>query len=762
MTSMLSVSGSTNKMPPYFLYLVIAVCISPFLLSLLGVNFGSQATGFDLDEAASWPKHQQLDAFFYRLTGAFTHTILEWTAFCAAIFTVALAFSHYIMSKDYTTPVIGTALFLAGCMDAFHTLAAARLIEAVADNRNLIPFTWAICRIFNSLILIGGVSLLLLRKPKSNQANLKFLAVAFVVSAIVAYAIIHYCAVSSTLPQTQFPDSFITRPYDVVPLVLFAFAGVFLFPLFYRRQPSVFAHALVIAMIPEVVVELHMAFGSSALFDHNFNIAHFLKIFAYVVPFCGLLMDYIHTYRAKELEAEVRAKTEVALTLALNNANIANKAKSEFLANMSHELRTPLNPLLILSKSLMNNKSGNLNDSQVEDVKFIFEAGHDLLELIDDLMDLSKAEAGMLSIVSNDLEIQRIGADLKAKFSPLVDQKGLPLLIEIDPNLPTYMIGDHQRTNQIIKNFLSNAFKFTASGHVKLHIFSPPKTTTYNRKSLREVEVIAFTVVDTGIGIPKDKQALIFEAFQQEDSSISRKYGGTGLGLSIAVKLTDLLDGEISLKSLPDVGSSFTLYLPLHGINGSADQKTNLSMPSDVETPTNTPNDKPFFTAKKKADTTSATAVNTTHSTNPTPATNSTAKSLRNHINSKRVLLVDDDMRNVFALSKILSDQNFKVDIASNGKMAIEKSMEAQYDIILMDIAMPIMNGYDAIIAIRALPNYQQTPIVAVTANAMKNDLDQCIDAGANDTITKPIDIDDLIVKINHYLENGSQEQSAH
>jgi len=298
------------RLPAAFVWTVLVICGAPFLLNLLGVDFGTTKVAFPFATAENMGPVERIDGMFHTLAGSFTHTILEWTAFCTAIFTVALAFLHFTIKRDVTTPIIGVALFCAGAMDAFHTLAADRLIEAVADNRNLIPFTWAISRVFNALIMVVGISLFLFGKQRALKGNLRFVVGISAIFGMAAFLIIEYCANTAQLPQTMYPDSLITRPYDVLPLIIFILSGLTLYRWFYQRQPGLFTHALLVSVIPEVAVELHMAFGSTSLFDNHFNIAHFLKIFAYLVPLGGLALDYLHTYEELATEVQDRMQAE--------------------------------------------------------------------------------------------------------------------------------------------------------------------------------------------------------------------------------------------------------------------------------------------------------------------------------------------------------------------------------------------------------------------------------------------------------------------
>ncbi len=305
------------KIPNAFIWGMLGLCVLPFLLNLTGVDFGSQKSAFPWSTVDELLPHERTDAMFYTLAGSFTHTLLEWSAFMTAIFIVFLAFLHFHIKRDVTTPILGVALLCAGTMDAFHTLAADRLIESVADNRNLIPFTWAISRMFNALILMLGVSIFLVKGTPNIRKDIRFVLLTSLAFGGLAYAIISYCANSATLPQTMYPDSLITRPFDVIPLVLYAVAGLTVFRRFYHQQPGLFTHGLLLGMIPEVVVELHMAFGSTALFDNHFNIAHFIKIIAYLMPLIGLALEYVNTYQQE------------ALAVANLQAEISQREKAE-------------------------------------------------------------------------------------------------------------------------------------------------------------------------------------------------------------------------------------------------------------------------------------------------------------------------------------------------------------------------------------------------------------------------------------------------
>ncbi|MGC1270200.1 MAG: ATP-binding protein, partial [Croceibacterium sp.] len=281
-----------------------------------------------------------------------------------------------------------------------------------------------------------------------------------------------------------------------------------------------------------------------------------------------------------EIEMARRALEDKAEQLALTS-----KYKSEFLANMSHELRTPLNSLLILSKLLAGNQQGNLNDKQVEFARTINSAGTDLLSLINDILDLSKIESGTVTIDVGEMPLSSLRQHMERTFRQLAADKGLRFTINVDPKLPEAVRTDEKRLQQVVLNLLSNAFKFTAQGEVRLDF--KPERGSHNGVT-RQIEGLAIMVTDTGIGIPEDKQKLIFEAFQQADGTTSRKYGGTGLGLSISREIARLLGGELRVESTPGKGSTFTLVVPFEGPQAVALPRAlppAVSEPSDLENP---------------------------------------------------------------------------------------------------------------------------------------------------------------------------------
>ncbi|HYG08679.1 MAG TPA: HAMP domain-containing protein, partial [Pyrinomonadaceae bacterium] len=389
----------------------------------------------------------------------------------------------------------------------------------------------------------------------------------------------------------------------------------------------------------------------------------------------------------REVEEARWAMEEKAEQLALTS-----KYKSEFLANMSHELRTPLNSMLILSRQLAENKEDNLTPKQVQFAETIHSSGADLLSLINDILDLSKIESGMMGIDINDVSFDEVGGQLERSFQQVALDKKLNFNIERGATLPVSMRTDEKRLQQILKNLLSNAFKFTEQGSVTLRIETAPPEQKYYQESLnRAGSVVAFSVTDTGIGIAPDKQRIIFEAFQQADGTTSRKYGGTGLGLSISREIARLLGGEIRVVSVPGEGSTFTLYLPLAYApapsgNGSAH---GLDVMGGTR---NAAAIKPAVAASDYA----AWGAPTVYDADTAFVGASDVADDRNNIldGERVVLIVEDDLNFARILLDLAREKNFKGVVATRGDAALSLARKYKPDAITLDIKLPDRDGW--------------------------------------------------------------------
>ncbi len=563
-----------------------------------------------------------------------------------------------------------------------------------------------------------------------------------------------------------------------------------------------------------------------------------------------LLEDQNNKYIAKNTEVEF---AKIELERKAEQLSTSSKYKSEFLANMSHELRTPLNSMLILAKLLADNKEGNLSPKQVEYATTVHSSGHDLFNLINEILDLSKVESGKMDVNGSFIGFASITEFIKRQFNPIAGQKGLEFQCIEHPGLPDSIYTDQQLLQQILQNLLSNAFKFTNQGSV-----------TYEVKSIKKAagDIIAFSVTDTGIGVAAEKQEIIFDAFLQADGRASRSYGGTGLGLSISRKLAELLGGVVEVESEEGAGSTFTLLLPDKFISSGIkppDIEPTAVLPAITEAAAaysaNETDIRIDFSAEREkrlliveddaiqrglikqwldaegldimalstgedamaalkqikfdcmvldlglADVTEmdllefvkqddilqtmpiiiytgrtlslkeehrlrryADSIILKDGKSSERLASETHYLLHHHriLNEaqpkaggfskeevfidKKILLVDDDIRNVFALSSVLESYRMQVIFAENGRVGLELlELNPDIDLVLMDMMMPEMDGYQTMTCIRNIPSFQDLPIIAITAKAMKEDRDKCIYAGASDYITKPIPIDKLL-----------------
>ena len=384
--------------------------------------------------------------------------------------------------------------------------------------------------------------------------------------------------------------------------------------------------------------------------------------------------------------------------------------KSEFLANMSHELRTPLNSLMILSSLLKDNREGNLTAKQVEFASTINGAGRDLLNLINDILDLSKIESGHMEFHYEELTLPEVCEQLESVFNPIAGDKGIGFSAKRDESAPETITTDVQRTQQILKNLLSNACKFTAQGSVTLRTYTPDSDEYPSGKAS-----VAFAVTDTGIGIPADKQSLIFNAFQQADGSTSRTYGGTGLGLSISRQLARSMGGEICLTSEEGKGSVFTLYLPIKGI---CDLTTAAKKPALPASPANT---SAAGTKSKWTDTLPA----------PIPDDR-----LQIPEGGKSILVIEDDLSFAAILVNMVRGRGFSALVAADGECGIAMAECYQPSAIILDVMLPHIDGWGVMRSLKDNPITRHIPVHFVTCLEERQ---KAMSMGAIGYVTKPV-----------------------
>jgi signal transduction histidine kinase/HAMP domain-containing protein/CheY-like chemotaxis protein len=440
----------------------------------------------------------------------------------------------------------------------------------------------------------------------------------------------------------------------------------------------------------------------------------------------------------------------------------ASRYKSQFLANMSHELRTPLNSLLVLARLLAQNPTQNLTPKQVEYANIIHSSGSDLLQLINDILDLSKVEAGKMEIHPECFALSSLIEDLEAVFRPLTAEKGLRFTIQPATSAPAEMITDKQRLRQILHNLLSNAVKFTEQGQVELRI----AMAEHQRPGAGAV--VAFSVTDTGIGISEDNLATIFSAFQQGDGTTSRRYGGAGLGLAICREAAAQLGGEVAVHSDPGSGSTFSLYLPLTLPCGAAEPAPGTaaapshSSPDELETSANGESPGPTADASRTSPGGAGAAGPARAAPAAQPAAPlAPAAARHDSLRGRKILLVDDDPRNTFALTNVLELYGLTVVHASDGRKAIGQLAAGDIDLVLMDVMMPQLDGHQTTREIRQMPQFAHLPVIAVTARAMQSDREKSLAAGASDYVTKPVDIEELLNRMEQWLSPAQKAPPA-
>jgi HAMP domain-containing protein/CheY-like chemotaxis protein len=422
----------------------------------------------------------------------------------------------------------------------------------------------------------------------------------------------------------------------------------------------------------------------------------------------------------QEIEQARRALEDKAAELALTS-----KYKSEFLANMSHELRTPLNSILILGQQLSDNPEGNLSNKQVEFARTIHSAGTDLLNLITDILDLSKIESGTVTVEAEEVFFPNLLDMVARTFKHEAESRNLAFDVLVDARLGRSMVTDVKRLQQVLKNLLSNAFKFTSQGGVRLNVSSATNGWSASHPVLSQsAGVVAFEVSDTGIGIPPEKQRIVFEAFQQADASTSRKYGGTGLGLAISRELAGLLGGEIQLRSIPGVGSTFTLYLPLRYAGPTVAGRSDVESRASEET-------RARFTVVRQPERTVDVVLDDRESIHPGDST---------------ILIVEDDPHYARILMDLAHDKGLKALVAARGVDALALARQWRPTAVSLDLFLPDMLGWTVLSQLKQDPETRHIPVQIVS---LDEDRQHGLARGAFGFITKPTTKEGLDVAVS-------------
>lgn len=572
------------------LVMVVMVCLIPGCLELIGFDFGIDnhlTIGTSLS-AASQP--ELIDKMHDKLAGSFVHTILEWSAFATGFFTAILAFVHFIFNRDPVTPIIGIVLFYAGCMDAFHTLAADRLIASVTDFTNLIPFTWAICRLFSAIILMAGTSLFLIWKPLKIYGNLSLVIGSSVISGVLAYLIILVLVKTENLPQTMFPDFPITRPWDALPLLLFIILGLLILPRFYRQYPDIFSYTLILSIIPQIMTQIHMVFGSRELFDSDFNLAHFLKIVAYFIPFTGLCFSYIKIHRDKTLMVNQLRQTQSQLVHTEKMSILG-----QLVGGIAHEINNPIsfiygniNHTEIYLQELVNlvklyqaeyPHPSQVIQERIEEVEldFIIEDSRKILEsmkggtqrigdIVRSLRNFSRLQESQMKRVNLHDGIESTLLILHSRIQGNTEEYPITLIKDYAeiPGVMCYAAD----LNQVFFNILNNAID--ALAHQRQRQSEDELFANTFKSELEPViciqtqatpmNFVTITIADNGPGIDPAIQQRIFDPF-----FTTKPIGaGTGLGLSISYQIVvEKHQGQLKCVSVPGKRTEFIIVIPI-------------------------------------------------------------------------------------------------------------------------------------------------------------------------------------------------------
>ena len=679
-------------------------------------------------------------------TTSTAHTIMEVMATFLALFVGIIALVRFYSKKSNTYLFIGTGFLGTALLDGYHAIATFTPFSSAFPSLppSLGPWSWIASRMFLSILLFLSWWAYRREERKGETGTIGEAMVYSVVGVLTLASFLFFALVP--LPRAYYPELVVGRPEDVIPGLFFLLALVgYVRAGQWKRDP--FAHYLVLSIMTGLAAQVAYMTFSYQLFDAFFNMAHLVKHASYVFVLIGLLISMYHLFRqADESVQEIRAtnealqseiaardqaeralqeahdelevrveertaalskantllkqevaerkKAEAALEAAKEAAEAANRAKSGFLANMSHELRTPLNGILGYAQILQRDDA--LTDTHHASIAVIKRSGEHLLTLINDILDLSKIEAGKLEVQPAEFHLIECLRSLTDIVRIRAEQKGLAFIYKMLSPLPDIVLGDERRLRQVLLNLLGNAVKFTEEGDVSLKVGY--------REATSEGAWLCFQVEDTGIGIAPEKLEEIFQPFQQ----VRTKDGpaqGTGLGLSISRRLVALMGGTLQVKSTPDQGSVFWFELDLPALEA-------LVVPASEEERTVVGFEGP----------------------------------------TRTILVVDDKPENRSVLMGLLAPLGFDLMEAGDGQEALEHAAADRPDLILMDLVMPVLDGFEATRRLRQTPALETIPVIALSASVFEYTRQQSIGVGCDDFIPKPIRIDVLLDKLKTHL----------